>query len=376
MAAFDPNAATAAYLDQLSPALRQAARVQTDQAHWLAAVGGVLAILICWLILRTGVLARLRSRIERLQPRPWLVSLAGAAAFLGLFALLWMPWSAFTAWREGQPVIDHVAGALSATLAPLLSASILVTLLYALKRRAPRNWWAWAGGAAAGLVIATVWLPYALAAGPAQLPAVPPGAAREGLMALIRDAGLPAHQVYVGSGPDADVTGTPFEARVVVGEDMLARSSPAEVRAAVGHLAGHFHNGDQLSLAIVLSLLIIGGLYALHRLFGPVSRLMGLRDLQGPDDPAGLPVQAAVAIAWLALASMAFNNFDRLVNVRADQFALDHAREPDGQAEALVRGWRGDKVDPAPLEEAVFYDHPSLRNRVLHAVTWKAAQRP
>lgn len=369
MAAFDPNAATSAYLDQLSPALRLAARVQTDQAHWAAVAGGVVALLICWLVLRTGVLARLRRRIERVRPRPWLASAATTAAFLALFALLWAPWSAFMAWREG-------ARALPAAPAPLLIALILVTLLYALRRRAPRSWWAWAGGAAAGLVIAAVWLPYALAAGPAQLPAVPPGAAREGLMTLIRDAGLPAHQVYVTAGPDADVTGTPFQARVVVGEDMLARSSPAEIRAAVGHLAGHFHYGDQLSLALVLSLLIIVGLYALHRLFGPVSRLMGARDLQGPDDPAGLPVLAAIAVVWLAFACVAFNNFDRLVNVRADQFALDRAREPDGQAEALVRGWRGDKVDPSALEEAVFYDHPSLRNRVLHAMSWKAAQRP
>ncbi len=71
---------------------------------------------------------------------------------------------------------------------------------------------------------------------------------------------------------------------------------------------------------------------------------------------------------------MAERAYGRWINVRADQFSLDHAREPDGLAINLLRNWRDDKVDPAPLEEALFFDHPSLQSRIEHAMRWKAEQ--
>jgi STE24 endopeptidase len=34
------------------------------------------------------------------------------------------------------------------------------------------------------------------------------------------------------------------------------------------------------------------------------------------------------------------------------------------------------KLDPAPLEEFIFFDHPSGRNRIRMAMDWKAANLP
>ena len=34
------------------------------------------------------------------------------------------------------------------------------------------------------------------------------------------------------------------------------------------------------------------------------------------------------------------------------------------------------KLDPTPLEEFIFYDHPSGRARIRMAVDWKAANLP
>lgn len=384
MAGFDPAAATAAYLAQVPAGLRLAAHGHASEAHWSGVAGGGLAILICWLILKTGVLGKLRRWIERGQPRPWLATLACAAAFLTLFALLITPWDALIAWRQSlapgalefDPV-DFAVDAFRAELAPLTAIALLLSVIYALVRRAPRRWWLWSGGVAATLIVASVWLPYALASGPANLPPVPAGPTRDGLIRLAHDTGLPVREVYLTPDPvpDADVTGALLGARVVISRGMLAQASPAEVRAGVGHLAGHFHNGDQLSMAILLSLLFLGGLFAAHTLFWPAARVLGAAGLEGPADPAGLPVFAAIGFVWLGAAGIGFNNFDRLVNVRADQYSLDHAREPDGLAQSLVRDWRGDDVDPLPADEVLFYDHPSLKSRVLHAMTWKAARR-
>ena len=56
-------------------------------------------------------------------------------------------------------------------------------------------------------------------------------------------------------------------------------------------------------------------------------------------------------------------------------FGLNAARQPDGFAEAalLLSDYR--KMDPGPLEEIVFYDHPSGRTRIFTAMQWKAYSR-
>ena len=51
---------------------------------------------------------------------------------------------------------------------------------------------------------------------------------------------------------------------------------------------------------------------------------------------------------------------------------INAARQPDG--EALVDLKLGDyrKLDPSPLEEMIFFDHPSGRTRITAAMRWKA----
>jgi STE24 endopeptidase len=385
MAGFDAQAAAAAFLAQLPPGALEQARLHAREAHWSSAAGGALAILLCWLILRTRILEQLKAWIERDRPRPWLASLVCAAAGLLCFAILIAPWDALIAWRQSLApgaaefdLKDFVIGTFGAELGPLALLAVLLALLYALVRTSPRRWWLWAGGLFGALAFAAVWLPYVLASGPAGLSPLPPGPARTAVMQVVQAARLPARNVYLEPGPaiDADVTGSPWAARVVITRGMLEQASPAEIRAGVGHLAGHFHYGDELSLALVLGLLVLGGFFASHRLFGPAARLMGARPGRTESDPASLPVMAAVTLVWIGASGVVFNTFDRLVNVRADQYSLDHAREPDGLALSLVRAWRDDDVDPPRLDEILFYDHPPLKSRVLHAMTWKARRAP
>lgn len=293
-----------------------------------------------------------------------------------------LPWTAFIAWRgepagaaHGFDLPTFIMASLRQAAPWIIEGMIGLALICAAMRQAPRTWWIWCATAGAVMTITVVWLPFALASGPTSLPAVPAGPTRDGLLRLVRETRLPVTEVYVApiSGLDANVTGVPRQARVWISQGLLDKASPAEVRANVAHLIGHFRNFDDLTMAILLAALIGGGCYAMRALYGPAVVLLGARDLDGPADPASLPVLAAIAVVWLAPAGIAFNTFDRLVNVRADQFSLDHAREPDGLAAVLLRDWRGDKVDPSPLEEAIFYDHPSLKSRVLHAMAWKAA---
>ena len=60
---------------------------------------------------------------------------------------------------------------------------------------------------------------------------------------------------------------------------------------------------------------------------------------------------------------------------------LDHRnrakqREPDGEAKVALKLGAYRKLDPSPLEEFIFFDHPSGRARIQMAMDWKAAHLP
>lgn len=361
-----PEAATAGWLARIPAAQRAAAEVATSQALLLWFAGGALTIAVAWLAHRSGLLQALARRIETDGPRPWSAAFAGAGALGAVLA------AALAGFEVG---LLHTPPALAAqtALIRLLAALVLAPLLLALMRRAPRTWWAWAGALAMAASLALVWGPYAAASGPANLPPVPPGDAREGLTRLLADAGLPAREVYVSDNPAvwADVTGTPGAPRVTVSRPMLAKASPAEIRANVGHLISHYRHADTLVLALVIGALAAVGMFAAHALYRPMARLMA-----GPAataDPAALPVLAVIGVLWLGVATPAFATFIRAINVRADQESLDTAREPDGLAASLLHDWDGRAVDPGPLAETVLYTHPPLAARIRHAMAWKAA---
>ena len=53
-------------------------------------------------------------------------------------------------------------------------------------------------------------------------------------------------------------------------------------------------------------------------------------------------------------------------------FGYNVAREPDGFAEASILLSEYRKMHPSPLEEFVFFDHPSGWTRIHNAMVWKA----
>ena len=56
----------------------------------------------------------------------------------------------------------------------------------------------------------------------------------------------------------------------------------------------------------------------------------------------------------------------------ADMFGLNATRQPDGFAQSMVKFSTNRKVSPTPLEEVLFYDHPSGHTRILDAMQWKS----
>jgi STE24 endopeptidase len=377
MTGFDPAAAADAYVQRLPAEALAVAPAQTIWSETLLVASLAVALLAAVTVVRSGVLARIQDRMAAADRPEWMADAASGGAAAGLIALALVLLAPIAAGHPG----GHASSLPLALVAAVRQAAVLGLVgalfappLYALMRRLPRLWAPALGSVAAVLVFAAVWLPFAAASGPANLPAAPPGSARDGLMQLIAETRLGASDVYVSSDPgfDADVTGL-GATRIVVSGGLWRSASPEELRASVGHLMGHYAHHDQLSIALLLAVLALGLFPAIRYLTAPAARLMGLKDAEGPADAMAAPALIAVAIAYLSLAVVADHAFIRWINVRADQYSLDHARAPDGLAQALLQEWKGEAVDPSPLQETLFYDHPPLRSRLLHAMRWKAA---
>jgi len=386
--AFDPAAATAAYLAQLPPNLHEKAKAYTQGGHWLLLGATVVAVLVAWLVLRSNVLVRVRDGVERRRPRPWL-AVAAVVLVDGLIeAVLGLPWEAYASWwREkaygltsqafGGWLTEHlIAGAIG-----LVLSLIMISGLYFLIRRAPRTWWLWSG-VLVGVAFVALNLAQPVVIEPlfnTYTPA-PPGPVRDEVVAMAKQVGVPYDKIYIYNGSKqsnrytANVAGLFGSARVAMSDVMFAKDADlAEVRGVVGHEMGHYVENHVMWDALVFGVLAVVGLFLVDRLFPLALRLTGARGIEGLADPAGYPVIGIILAVLGLLSTPIQNSVTRITEARADRFSVVHFNEPDGLSKALVKTIEYRYDSPGRLEEIVFYDHPSVRSRVQKAMEWKAA---
>jgi len=141
----------------------------------------------------------------------------------------------------------------------------------------------------------------------------------------------------------------------------------------MGHEMGHYKLHHIQKLVLYLSLLALAGFaiayWAVPRLLARYGDRWGVRDIA---DPASAPVFWAVLAILSLPGGLIFNSIIRHHESEADAFGLEAAREPDGFAMTAMQLSEYRKIEPAPWEETIFFDHPSGRTRVSMAMDWKA----
>jgi STE24 endopeptidase len=374
------DAASAAWLARIPENQRIAGHAFTDWRLAAWTIGWIILIGACVILARTGVFGRWRRTIEAKRPRPWIASAACAGLLALVLASLEAMIRAVDKWR-GQQILHGSAQGLTgplsdamAAIAPeVIAAVVLIPLALWLARRLPRLWPLVVGSAIGALIVGAVWLPYVLSVGPPMTPA-PAGPVRDGLSRLIAETGIPAHDVFYSADPtfDADVNGGFGHATVSIGP-LMAAAPPAESRAFVGHIMGHYAHDDILIYSLVLGLMMLLGCFATRLGTEPLAKALGAGETVGPGDPEALPAAAIIFMLAIICAGLAGAGYLRWANVRADAYSLEHAREPDGLVAAIEAEWDHDSVDPSPIEEAIFSTHPAMTGRIRHAMAWKAA---
>jgi STE24 endopeptidase len=390
MTRFDPEVATATYLATLSPEAHARATAYTQGGHWLILWTAVIGLAAYWLILRSGMLVRLRERLEARGLGPVRISLAVLATALFAETLLNLPWVIWSDWaRErayglsSQPLAGFLRDYALYTVIILVSSTLLGACIYALIRRAPRFWWAWSGGLVSlffvlSMVVSPVFIdPLFNRYEPA-----PSGPVRDAVVALAKANGVPSDRIFIYDGSrqsnryTANVSGLFGSARIAMSDVMFKKDADiAEVRAVVGHEMGHYVLGHVWRNLIFFSALAFVCFFLIDRLFPTAVRLLSGQGVNGLSDPAGYPVLGALIVVLGVVGNPLAASFSRWAEVESDRFSLERAREPDGLARALVKTIEYRAATPGRLEETLFYTHPSVGSRVRMAMEWKAAQQ-
>ena len=266
----------------------------------------------------------------------------------------------------------------------LIMGGIFLTVLYGIIRRAPNTWWIWgAGASAAFFAVAALIAPVFISPLFNDYKPMREGPLKQEILSLARANAIPVTDVFEVDASrqskriSANVQGFLGTTRISLNDNLLNRSTPAEVRAVMAHEMGHYvlgHVNELIAYASILSLIAFAiahfGFLALTSVFG------GLWGIRGITDPAGFAV-LSMLLSVIGLVGTPFTNtMIRSNEAEADIFGLNASREPDGFAEAALLLSEYRKMEPSALEEWFFYDHPSGYARIRMAMTWKAGDVP
>jgi STE24 endopeptidase len=385
----DPAAETARWLATISPEDLERAVAYTRGGHWLLLWGAIVSIVVAWIIIRTGILSGIRNRLERRRRRPKLVSLVVGVVYLLLSFVLTLPWAIYESWwREtqygltSQPLAGWLGEAALGTAISTVFAGLLIVGLYFIIRHARRLWWAWGAGLTAlAVVFMLIVSPILVEPLFNDYTPAPDGPMRDAVVELAQRTGTPDDKIFIYDGSKqsdrytANVSGLFGSARVAMSDVMFAKGADlAEVRGVVGHEMGHYVHMHSLWMTGVLILLAGLVFWLIDRLFPLAKRLLGANRVGDISDPAGLPVLAAIAAVIGLLLTPVTNSMIRVIESDADEFSLIHANEPDGLAKALIKTAEYRAPSPTVIEEILFYDHPSVENRIRMAMEWKATK--
>ena len=387
--AFDPAAATEAYLARVPAADRERSDAYFEGGYWLLLWNLLWGLAVAGLLLGTRLSARMRDFAERTTRfRTMRVAIYAALYTLAGFVLSF-PLSLYQGYfREhryglsNQTLGAWLGDQAKGLLLGLVLGSFAIVLLYAVLRRAPRTWWLWGAVVVLALLAVSVMIaPVYIAPLFNDYTRLEDPAVRDPILDMASAHGVPVNDVWVFDASrqtkriSANVSGFLGTERISLNDNLLERTSLPEIQSVMGHELGHYVLGHVYEMFVELGVLVVLGFAFLRLTFERTRRRWGHGwGVRGVDDPAGLPLLAALLSVWFFLIMPLTNTIIRSNEAEADAFGLAVARQPDGFAEVALKLGEYRKLDPGPVEEWLFFDHPSGRARIRRAMEWKAAQ--
>ena len=392
---FDVKTATAAYLAKMPPDKKAKSDAYFEGGYWLLLWDFLYSTAVLLLLLNLGWSAAMRDRAERIAGRlgrglNWSRTLLYWVQMFAAITIAQFPMVVYEGYYR-----EHKYGLATQSFAPwlgdqakafmvnLILFGILLVPLY-LVLRLSRHWWIW------GSLVSILFLAFAVVISPVYIfpifntfTRLEDKAIREPILGLARANGIPADDVWVVDASkqttrvSANVSGLLGTTRITINDNMLKRCSLQEIEAVMGHEMGHYVLHHNYKGVAFLGLITFLGFVFLNLSFGGAVRRFGTKwGVRGTGDPAGLPLLMLLFSVYFFFLTPVTNSATRIEEAEADLFGLNAAQQPDGAAEVALKLGDYRKMDPGGLEEDLFFDHPSGRNRIEMAMRWKAEHGP
>jgi STE24 endopeptidase len=384
---FDAEAATRAYLAEIPAEAKARSDAYFEGGYWLVLWDFLVGAIILFLVLHLRWSAAMRNVAERVTRFKPVHTFVYWVEFLVLTTLLGFPLTVYEGYFR-----EHKYGLATQTFGPWLNdqfkdllvglvlGGILVVVLFGLVRRLIQTWWIW------GAVVTLVFMMFVVLIAPVYLVPIFNKVTRlddpritAPILRLARANGIPAHDVYTidasrqSTRMSANVSGFANTLRITLNDNLLRRGSPEEIQAVMGHEMGHYILGHAYSGILFFGVVIVIGFALLRWALDISLKRWGEKwQIRNIGDPAVLPLVVLLGSIFFFILTPLMNTYSRTDEFQADMFGLNAARQPDGFAQAALHLAEYRKMEPGPIEEWIFYDHPSGRNRIYAAMRWKA----
>jgi STE24 endopeptidase len=379
----------------LAPDLYKKAHDRSRIHFRLDLIGFVYGLVVLWVVLKWKLAASYRNWAEALSAKRLLQSVVFSPLLLLTTAFLTLPLDIYGEWIEKRYGISVQRwGSWSwdwakAELISLVVGTILIWLLYVIILRSPRRWWFyfWLVALPIGVFLFFIgpWVidPMFHKFEPLQQKDPALTASLENMVQRAGEDIPPERMFWMGAGEkttglNAYVTGVGASKRIVVWDTTIAKMNNPQIVFVAGHETGHYvllHIPKGLTFFAALLLLFF---YLGYRCIGWVLDRWGAGwGIRGLDDWASLPALLLLLSVFFFLANPIASAFSRHYEHQADQYGLEvtHGLTPDfGQVAAQAFQILGEvdlsDPDPNPGQVFLFYDHPSIPDRVQFCLTY------
>jgi STE24 endopeptidase len=161
--------------------------------------------------------------------------------------------------------------------------------------------------------------------------------------------------------------------RIVMFDTTLKRCTPQEIQMIMGHEMGHYVLNHVWKGVGFFAVVILAGFLFMRWAFVKILARWPNIGIESVSDVAGLPLLVLLLGVFLFITAPILNSYGRTIETDADNFGLNASKYPDAAATTFLKLGEYRDLEPHPVIEVLFFDHPSGRTRILNAMHWKQA---
>ncbi len=384
---FNVEAATNAYMAEIPASAKARSDAYFEGGYWLVLWDFLYGVVIVLLLLNLRWSAAMRNLAERLTRFRPLQTFIYWVEFLLVTTVLGFPLTVYEGYFR-----EHQYGLATQTFGPwmgdqfkgllvsLVLGGIIVVSLFGVVRRLPRTWWIWGSAVTIAFLMVTVMIaPVFIVPIFNKVTRLDDPKVTQPILRMAHANGIPANDVFEIDASkqttrmSANVSGFGNTMRITLNDNLLRRGSPEEIQSVMGHEMGHYVLNhipkDTLFFSVVV---VLGFAFLRWSLQWSLARWGEKWQIRGLGDTAVLPLVVLIASIFFFILTPILNTHTRTTEQEADMYGLNASRQPDGFAQAAIHLGEYRKMNPGPVEEWLFFDHPSGYHRIYNAMRWKA----